>query len=593
MNLSCEQCRELLALHVDIDLPADVASHLQTCANCTREYNIEYSMLRAGVLELRALPPMPAPANLRERVRAQIAQEIADANETSQKKSRIAPRFALPRFALPRFTMPRPMIPRWATYALPPFAVTACLLLLLSREPNTTKFSDVRDAPETSAPAANTLDNENKTSSQKPPGKRAPQTAKTRAQNESSTRSANQSLRNSNNSKNARDAQTQNAQTQNAEAQNAEAQNAATDADSPPAVEPQAAQAPQVKSNIPTEVAPRNSGKDSRSAAQSRVAPVLPSAKPPTSAPRLFARLETDQSARSVSREYSKSSTTDGASTNVAPPSTQVAPVIAPPTSSKNADGDLSSDTSSRDTSLDASGNDASGNDENRARIKSSNTREPENSADSALLDKALENELRAGSSAPASSSAPAQSAPQPSSDESTFSHRSSARSAKSNEPKTGVSKPSVAPMPAPVLPDEFASNGASNGASSDASSSMMSNRAASSNTAAQKTLPAKSPTSSTRSDRKTRLLLTLPKTSASLRVQIRWRNGATQTVWNGRGVRGQKLKIEVSPPRRLGQNATRNKNARAQVSVQEAAPIPNSSRASWKTIAREEIAIQ
>jgi hypothetical protein len=147
---------------------------------------------------------------------------------------------------------------------------------------------------------------------------------------------------------------------------------------------------------------------------------------------------------------------------------------------------------------------------------------------------------------------------------------------------------PSVTAPVAKAPSDEAADLSAQSSATATASS-----RTQASATPAKNKKPlAQLKTSSTRAQRKRILVIALPR-SGFLRVQVRWPLGATQTVWSGRGVRGQKLRIEVSAPQDISSPKSRNKNARLQVSVQEAAPLLNTSRISWKTIAREEIAIQ
>jgi len=147
---SCEECRARLAAltndanpsarpktaastTTDLDeMSPETAAHLQSCDKC----QIEYSMLRGIVGELRALPSFAAPPDLRARISHQIALETAD--ETATKIASVAastarqtaPR-ATPQHALPRRSLfPGLFIPRWATYSLSGALATAFLLFV-------------------------------------------------------------------------------------------------------------------------------------------------------------------------------------------------------------------------------------------------------------------------------------------------------------------------------------------------------------------------------------------------------------------------------------------------------------------------------
>lgn len=149
---SCQECRaQLAALTNDANLSArpktaastpmdldemspETAAHLQSCDKC----QIEYSMLRGIVAELRALPAFAAPPDLRARISHQIALETASETATKiaastarQTAPRATPQHALPRHALPRRSLfPKLFMPRWATYSLSGALATAFLLFV-------------------------------------------------------------------------------------------------------------------------------------------------------------------------------------------------------------------------------------------------------------------------------------------------------------------------------------------------------------------------------------------------------------------------------------------------------------------------------
>ena len=161
------------------ELSSEAAAHLQSCDKC----QIEYSMLRGIVGELRALPSFAAPSDLRARIRDQIARETA--NETAAQvavaattvstsatsassassattSTQTAPR-ATPRHSVPRRSLfPRFFVPRWATYSLSGALATAFLLFVARdinpdfaprRESRDTSSSAQQDVPSQAAPA--------------------------------------------------------------------------------------------------------------------------------------------------------------------------------------------------------------------------------------------------------------------------------------------------------------------------------------------------------------------------------------------------------------------------------------------------------
>ncbi|HVF84855.1 MAG TPA: hypothetical protein VM821_02650, partial [Abditibacteriaceae bacterium] len=181
--ISCEECRAQLASLTYDENPSarpkmpnengmspETAAHLQSCAECRREY----SMLRGIAGELHSLPSFTAPPDLRARIRDQIARETA--NETAAKVAVAAtttvaattastptPTGATPRHPLQRRSLfPRFFIPRWATYSLSGALATAFLLFVArdinpdlapSRESRETSSLARQDTPSQSAPA--------------------------------------------------------------------------------------------------------------------------------------------------------------------------------------------------------------------------------------------------------------------------------------------------------------------------------------------------------------------------------------------------------------------------------------------------------
>ncbi len=70
--MECEQIREILFVHADIDIPPElrdaVREHLAVCPSCTRRYEL----LKAQLNSLRTLPKMPVPDNFLLKVRAEV-----------------------------------------------------------------------------------------------------------------------------------------------------------------------------------------------------------------------------------------------------------------------------------------------------------------------------------------------------------------------------------------------------------------------------------------------------------------------------------------------------------------------------------------